>query len=74
MELYPVYVLHSDEWDDNKFVNSAGDCVIIESTFSYNNLVEAIDFELNTLEITFLPKDGFSPIVIYNDTGVWVYI
>nr|XP_033511146.1 uncharacterized protein LOC108944523 [Nicotiana tomentosiformis] len=80
MELYPVYVLHSGEWDDNKFINFVSDCVIIESTFSYNNLVEAIlkqirvDSELNTLEINFLPKDGLPPILIYNDTSVRVYI
>ncbi|XP_070005439.1 uncharacterized protein [Nicotiana sylvestris] len=63
MELFPVYVLHSGEWEENKFINFVSDCVIIESTFSYNNLVAAtseqirIDSELNTIEINFLPND-----------------
>ncbi|XP_019251369.1 PREDICTED: uncharacterized protein LOC109230311 [Nicotiana attenuata] len=63
MELFPVYVLHNGEWEENKFINFVSDCVIIESTFSYNNLVAVIseqiriDCELNTLEINFLPKD-----------------
>uniref|UniRef100_A0A1U7X856 Uncharacterized protein LOC104231755 n=1 Tax=Nicotiana sylvestris TaxID=4096 RepID=A0A1U7X856_NICSY len=80
MELFPVYVLHSGEWEENKFINFVSDCVIIESTFSYNNLVAAIseqiriDSELNTIEINFLPNDGLQPILIYNDTGVKVYI
>ncbi|XP_019234840.1 PREDICTED: uncharacterized protein LOC109215262 [Nicotiana attenuata] len=80
MKLFPVYVLHSGECEENKFINFVNDCVIIESTFSYNNLVAAIseqiriDCELNTLEINFLPKDGLPPILIYNDTCVKVYI
>ncbi|XP_070003823.1 uncharacterized protein [Nicotiana sylvestris] len=63
MELFPVYILHSGEWEENKFINFVSDCVIIESTFSYNNLVAAIseqiriDSELNTIEINFLPND-----------------
>nr|XP_016439273.1 PREDICTED: uncharacterized protein LOC107765171 [Nicotiana tabacum] len=78
MELFPVYVLHSGEWEENKFINFISDCVIIDSTFSYNNLVAAIseqiriDSELNTIEINFLPNDGLQPILIYNDTGVKV--
>ncbi|OIT34184.1 hypothetical protein A4A49_63947, partial [Nicotiana attenuata] len=80
MELFPVYVLHSGEWEENKLINFASDCVIIESTFSYNNLVAAIseqiriDSELNTIEINFLPNDGLPPILIYNDTSVKMYI
>nr|XP_016500533.1 PREDICTED: uncharacterized protein LOC107818967 [Nicotiana tabacum] len=80
MELFPVYVLHSGKWEENKFINFVSDCVIIESTFSYNNLVAAIseqiriDTELNTIEINFLPNDGLPSILIYNDTGVKVYI
>ncbi|OIT21146.1 hypothetical protein A4A49_35341 [Nicotiana attenuata] len=80
MELFSVYVLHSGEWEDNKFINFVSDCVINESTVSYNNYVEAIskqiriDYELNTLDINFLPKDGLAPILIYNYTGVRVYI
>ncbi|OIS98731.1 hypothetical protein A4A49_60927, partial [Nicotiana attenuata] len=80
MELFPVYVLRSGEWEENKFINFVSDYVIIESTFSYNNLVAAIleqiriDCELNTLEINFLPKDGLPTILIYNNTGVKVYI
>ncbi|XP_019242299.1 PREDICTED: uncharacterized protein LOC109222389, partial [Nicotiana attenuata] len=66
--------------EENKFINFVSDCVIIESTFSYNNLVAAIseqiriDCELNTLEINFLSKDDLPPILIYNNTGVKVYI
>nr|XP_016510378.1 PREDICTED: uncharacterized protein LOC107827708 [Nicotiana tabacum] len=80
MELFSVYVLHSGEWEENKFINFVSDCVIIESTFSYNNLVAAIseqiriDSELNTIEINFLPNDGLQSILIYNDTCVKVYI
>ncbi|OIT34112.1 hypothetical protein A4A49_63952, partial [Nicotiana attenuata] len=80
MELFSVYVLHSGEREENKFINFVSDCVIIESTYSYNNLVAAIseqiriDCELNTIEINFLPNDGLPPILIYNDTGVKVYI
>ncbi|XP_019267402.1 PREDICTED: uncharacterized protein LOC109244720 [Nicotiana attenuata] len=80
MEPFPVYVLHSGEWEENKFTNFVSDCVIIESTFSYNNLVATIsepiriDCELNILEINFVPKDGLPSILIYNDTGVKVYI
>ncbi|XP_019239639.1 PREDICTED: uncharacterized protein LOC109219619 [Nicotiana attenuata] len=80
MEIFPVYVLHSGEWEENKFINFVSDCVIIESTFSYNNLVVAIseqiriDSELYTIEINFLPNVGLPPILIYNDTGVKVYI
>ncbi|OIT18861.1 hypothetical protein A4A49_63506, partial [Nicotiana attenuata] len=74
MEIFPVYVLHSGEWEENKFINFVSDCVIIKSTFSYNNLVAAIseqiriDSELNTIEINFLPNVGLPPILIYNDT------
>nr|XP_016440273.1 PREDICTED: uncharacterized protein LOC107766074 [Nicotiana tabacum] len=80
MELFPVYILYSGEWEENKFINFVSDCVIIESTFSYNNLVAAIseqiriDSELNAIEINFLPNDGLPPILIYNDTSVKVYI
>ncbi|OIT20793.1 hypothetical protein A4A49_64916, partial [Nicotiana attenuata] len=80
MEIFPFYVLHSGEWEENKFINFVSDCVIIESTFSYNNLVAAIseqiriDSELKTIEINFLPNVGLPPILIYNDTGVKVYI
>ncbi|XP_075080331.1 uncharacterized protein LOC142165851 [Nicotiana tabacum] len=80
MELFPIYVLYSGKWEENKFIYFVSDCVIIESTFSYNNLVAAIseqiriDSELNTIEINFLPNDGLQPILIYNDTGVKVYI
>ncbi|XP_019246520.1 PREDICTED: uncharacterized protein LOC109226180 [Nicotiana attenuata] len=80
MEIFPVYVLHSGEWEENKFINFVSDCVIIESIFSYNNLVAAIseqiriDGELNTIEINFLPNVGLPPILIYNDTCVKVYI
>ncbi|XP_070018818.1 uncharacterized protein [Nicotiana sylvestris] len=60
MEIFPVYLLHSGEWEENKFVNFISDCVIIESTFNYNNLVAAIseqiriDSDLNTIEINFV--------------------
>ncbi|OIT28858.1 hypothetical protein A4A49_58795, partial [Nicotiana attenuata] len=80
MEIFPVYVLHSGEWEENKFINFVSDFVIIESTFTYNNLVAAIseqiriDSELNTIEINFLPNVGLPPILIYNDIGVKVYI
>ncbi|OIT02169.1 hypothetical protein A4A49_56521, partial [Nicotiana attenuata] len=80
MEIFPVYVLHSGEWEENKVINFVSDCVIIESTFTYNNLVAAIseqiriDSELNSIEINFLPNVGLPLIVIYNDTGVKVYI
>ncbi|XP_019235580.1 PREDICTED: uncharacterized protein LOC109215911 [Nicotiana attenuata] len=80
MEIFPVYVLHSGEWEENKFINFVSDCVIIESMFTYNNLVAAIseqiriDSELNTIDINFLPNVGLPPILIYNDTGVKVYI
>ncbi|XP_070022631.1 uncharacterized protein [Nicotiana sylvestris] len=80
MEFFPVYVLHSGEWEENKFINFVSDCVIIESTFSYNNLVAAIseqiriNSKLNTIEINFLPNEGLQPILIYNDTSVKVYI
>ncbi|OIT33696.1 hypothetical protein A4A49_65851, partial [Nicotiana attenuata] len=80
MELFPVYVIHSGEWEENKFINFISNCVIIESTFSYNNLVTAIseqiriDCDLNTLEINFVPKDGLPPALIYNITGVTVYM
>ncbi|OIT30738.1 hypothetical protein A4A49_65764, partial [Nicotiana attenuata] len=80
MELFPVYDFHSGEWEENKFINFVSDCVIIESTFSYNNLVTAIseqiriDCDLNTLEINFVPKDGLPPILICNDMGVKVYM
>ncbi|XP_019238133.1 PREDICTED: uncharacterized protein LOC109218234 [Nicotiana attenuata] len=74
MEIFPVYLLHSGEWEENKFVNFVSDCVIIESTFNYNNLVAAIseqiriDSDLNTIEINFVPNVGLPPIMIYNDT------
>ncbi|OIT01039.1 hypothetical protein A4A49_59968, partial [Nicotiana attenuata] len=80
MEIFPVYVLHSGEWEENKFINFVSGCVIIESTFTYNNLVASIseqiriDSELNIIEINFLPYVGLPPILIYNDTGVKVYI
>nr|XP_009804426.1 PREDICTED: uncharacterized protein LOC104249650 [Nicotiana sylvestris] len=80
MEIFPIYLLHSGEWEENKFVNFISDCVIIESTFNYNNLVAAIseqiriDSDLNTIEINFVPNVGLPPITIYNDTGVKVYI
>ncbi|XP_070022759.1 uncharacterized protein [Nicotiana sylvestris] len=80
ISFFPVYVIHSGEWEENKFINFVSDCVIIESTFSYNNLVAAISeqirihCELNIIEINFLPNDGLPPILIYNDTGVKVYI
>nr|XP_016459765.1 PREDICTED: uncharacterized protein LOC107783306 [Nicotiana tabacum] len=80
MEIFPVYLLHSGEWEENKFVNFISDCVIVESTFNYNNLVVAIseqiriDSDLNTIEINFVPTVGLPPITIYNDTGVKVYI
>lgn len=66
MELYHAYILHNGERYDNKFVNFVGDCVLIESSFNFNNLAEVIsthirvDSELNTLEIKFLPKFGGS--------------
>ncbi|OIT22406.1 hypothetical protein A4A49_55760, partial [Nicotiana attenuata] len=80
MEIFPVYLLHSGEWEENKFVNFVSDCVIIESTFNYSNLVAAIseqiriDSDLNTIEINFVPNVGLPTIMIYNDTGVKVYI
>ncbi|OIT40478.1 hypothetical protein A4A49_66052, partial [Nicotiana attenuata] len=80
MEIFSVYILHSGEWEENKFINFVSDCVIIESTFTYNNLFASIseqiriDSELNTIEINFLPNVGLPPILIYNDTSVKVYI
>ncbi|XP_019251172.1 PREDICTED: uncharacterized protein LOC109230098 [Nicotiana attenuata] len=46
MEIFPVYVLHSGEWEENKFINFVSDCVIIELTFTYNNLVAAISEQI----------------------------
>ncbi|XP_075088602.1 uncharacterized protein LOC107799052 [Nicotiana tabacum] len=50
-ELFPVYVLHSGEWEENKFINFVSDCVIVESAFSYNNLVAAISEQIRIDEI-----------------------
>ncbi|XP_059292648.1 uncharacterized protein LOC132046121 [Lycium ferocissimum] len=81
MEAYPEYLLHSGQWtNDNKFVNFVADCIAIGSTFNFENLVKAIskqirlDTQLNALEIKFVPRDGLMPILVYNDTGVQVYI
>ncbi|XP_075108833.1 uncharacterized protein LOC142180684 [Nicotiana tabacum] len=62
MEIFPIYLLHSGEWEENKFVNFISDYVIIESTFNYNNLVAAIseqiriNSDLNTIEINVVPN------------------
>ncbi|XP_009599062.1 uncharacterized protein [Nicotiana tomentosiformis] len=59
MELYPVYVRHSGEWDDNKFIIFVGDCIKflpkdgLPSILIYNDTDVRVYIELKKKRLDF---------------------